>query len=170
MDENQILERAAIASGIAAAREGGFLPETTEDATPEAVLANVFRTILRDNGVTASDFKRLIDDHLQKQRIPSQGASSPDARSNWVKDIWATRMSWGVFLKNLKAILNAVAFDIQFTIYYKNKPPSHHKNTVYFDQEAVQIVERHNAKQPTTSSASGIDPLPGPHSHPDSNA
>lgn len=156
-DTNQLLKRAALASTAAASREGGFLPESTEDATPESVLANVFRTMLRDNGIAISDFKRLIDQYLQEQRIPSVDATSPDARSNWVKDIWATRMSWAVLLKNMKAILKAIAFDIQFTVYYDGKPSSKHMTTVYFHPDAVAIVEKEKEKangtqDPTASS------------------
>jgi hypothetical protein len=116
----------------------GFLPEKLTEASPDSVLAHMFRTIARDRGLNIAALKTLISKYLTtRYRIPGVNNVSQDNKSNFIKDMMAEQMSWHSFLRNL-TITQVVKFDFKLKLYYKNGDTSEHLNTVYLDPEIAE--------------------------------
>ena len=119
----------------------GFLPEKMTEASPDSVLAHMFRTISRDRGLNIAALKTLISRYLtDRYRIPGVTNVSQDNTSNFIKDMMAEQMSWHSFLRNL-TITQVVKFDFHLKLYYKNGTNSEHLNTVYLDPDLAEEMK-----------------------------
>lgn len=122
----------------------GFLPEKMTEASPDSVLAHMFRTISRDRGLNIAALKTLISRYLtDRYRIPGITNVSQDNKSNFIKDMMAEQMSWHSFLRNL-TITQVVKFDFRLKLYYKNGAESEHLNTVYLDPDLAEEMRNKN--------------------------
>lgn len=119
----------------------GFLPERLTEASPDSVLAQLFRTIARDNGLNIPILKTLLTRYLDKFRIPSVDVVSSDNKSNFMKEIASETMSWRVFLRNL-TIIDIVKIDLKVTAYYRSKKVTDHLSTVYLDPSLIDQVKK----------------------------
>lgn len=122
----------------------GFLPEKMTEASPDSVLAHMFRTISRDRGLNIAALKTLISRYLtDRYRIPGITNVSQDNKSNFIKDMMAEQMSWHSFLRNL-TITQVVKFDFRLKLYYKNGTESEHLNTAYLDPDLAEEMRNKN--------------------------
>jgi hypothetical protein len=141
----EIREKELEAARKLSSQSEGFLPEKLSEASPDSVLAHMFRSIARDRGLNVPALKTMISRYLtDRYRIPGINNVSQDNKSNFIKDMMSEQMSWHSFLRNL-TITQVVKFDFQIRLYHKNGTVSQHLNTVYLDpEEAEKAMKEEN--------------------------